>query len=50
MIVMKSRPAFILAVLGAMLGGGLANAQSGTSALKGHDSKAPIDLAALRGP
>jgi lipopolysaccharide export system protein LptA len=48
MIVMKSRPAFILAVLGAMLGGGLAHAQSGTSALKGHDSKAPIDLAADR--
>ena len=32
----------------ALLSGGMALAQSGTSALKGHDSKAPIDLAADR--
>ena len=32
----------------AMLGSGIALAQNGVSALKGHDSKAPIDLAADR--
>ena len=32
----------------ALLGGGIAYAQDGISALKGHDSKAPIDLSADR--
>ena len=36
------------ALSAAMLGSGIALAQNGVSALKGHDSKAPIDLAADR--
>ena len=49
MINMKSKPLLILAALAtAMLGAGLAQAQSGVSALKGHDSKAPIDVDAAR--
>ena len=49
MINMKSKSLLILAVLAtAMLGAGLAEAQSGVSALKGHDSKAPIDVDAAR--
>ena len=39
---------FLAAAVAATLIGGAAYAQSGTSALKGHDSKAPIDLAADR--
>ncbi|WP_367120141.1 LptA/OstA family protein [Sphingomonas sp.] len=38
----------ITAMAAALLGSGMAMAQSGVSALKGHDSKAPIDLAADR--
>ncbi|MEO7602199.1 MAG: LptA/OstA family protein [Sphingomicrobium sp.] len=34
--------------LGTVLGAGFAQAQSGVSALKGHDSKAPIDVDAAR--
>jgi len=37
-----------IAVASAMLGAGLAQAQEGISALKGHDRRAPIDLAADR--
>ena len=49
MINMKSKSLLIVAVLAtAMLGAGLAQAQSGVSALKGHDSKAPIDVDAAR--
>jgi lipopolysaccharide export system protein LptA len=40
--------AAIAALSVALLGSGLAMAQNGVSALKGHDSKAPIDLAADR--
>ena len=47
MIVMKHRPTILLAAV-AILGAGIAHAQNGISALKGHDSKAPIDLAADR--
>jgi lipopolysaccharide export system protein LptA len=50
MSVMKFKP--ILAAAAAfsltLLGSGIALAQDGVSALKGHDSKAPIDLAADR--
>ena len=50
MSVMKSKP--ILAAAAALsltlLGSGIALAQDGVSALKGHDSKAPIDLSADR--
>lgn len=46
---MRLRPMVALASLTAMtLGAGLASAQEGVSALKGHDSKAPIDLSADR--
>lgn len=46
---MKSKPILIAAALmAAALGAGLAQAQSGVSALKGHDSKAPIDVDAAR--
>ena len=46
---MKFKPIFALAALAAAtLGAGLAAAQDGVSALKGHDSKAPIDLSADR--
>ena len=49
MINMKSKPLLIAAALAtAVLGAGLAEAQSGVSALKGHDSKAPIDVDAAR--
>jgi len=47
MIVMKHRPTILLAAV-AILGAGIAHAQNGISVLKGHDSKAPIDLAADR--
>ena len=49
MTIMRLRPIIALASLAALtLGAGLAWAQEGTSALKGHDSKAPIDLSADR--
>lgn len=49
MINMKSKVLLIAAALAtAVLGAGLAEAQSGVSALKGHDSKAPIDVDAAR--
>ena len=49
MMVMKLRPMIALASLAAVtLGAGLAAAQDNVSALKGHDSKAPIDLSADR--
>ena len=46
---MKAKPIIALAALAAAtLGAGLASAQEGISALKGHDSRAPIDLSADR--
>ncbi len=52
MIGMKSKLLIAAALatvsLGTVLGAGLAQAQSGVSALKGHDSKAPIDVDAAR--
>jgi lipopolysaccharide export system protein LptA len=49
MSAMKFKPIIALAALAAAtLGAGLASAQDSISALKGHDSKAPIDLAADR--
>ena len=50
MSVMKSKRilAAAAALSAAILGSGIALAQDGTSALKGHDSKAPIDLSADR--
>ena len=39
---------FVMAILGTGLGADLAWAQDSISALKGHDSKAPIDLSADR--
>jgi lipopolysaccharide export system protein LptA len=46
---MRLRPIIALASLAAMsLAAGLASAQDSVSALKGHDSKAPIDLSADR--
>jgi lipopolysaccharide export system protein LptA len=46
---MKLKPIIALAALAAAtLGAGLAAAQDSISALKGHDSKAPIDLSADR--
>ena len=49
MINMKSKRLLIIAALAtAVLGSGLAQAQNGVSALKGHDSKAPIDVDAAR--
>jgi lipopolysaccharide export system protein LptA len=49
MIRMTRKPTIALAAFAAaLLGSGMALAQSGASALKGHDSKAPIDLAADR--
>ena len=49
MMDMKSKPILIAAALAtAVLGAGLAQAQNGVSALKGHDSRAPIDVDAAR--
>jgi lipopolysaccharide export system protein LptA len=49
MMVMKIKPIFVIAGLSAaVLGAGLASAQEQISALKGHDSKAPIDITADR--
>lgn len=49
MIGMKSKSLIIAAAAAtALLGAGFAQAQSGVSALKGHDSKAPIDVDAAR--
>ena len=49
MINMKSKRLLIIAALAtAVLGSGLAQAQNGVSALKGHDSTAPIDVDAAR--
>jgi lipopolysaccharide export system protein LptA len=50
MSVMKSKRilAAAAALSATLLGSGIALAQDGVSALKGHDSKAPIDLAADR--
>jgi lipopolysaccharide export system protein LptA len=46
---MNLKPMFALAALAAaMLGAGVAVAQEGVSALKGHDSRAPIDVEAER--
>jgi lipopolysaccharide export system protein LptA len=46
---MKNKPLIAIAALSAaLLGTGIASAQEGISALKGHDSKAPIDLSADR--
>ena len=46
---MRFKPIVALAALAAAtLGGGLAFAQEGISALKGHDSRAPIDVSAER--
>lgn len=46
---MKLRPVFAASIFAAaLLGAGLAHAQEGISALKGHDRRAPIDLAADR--
>ena len=39
----------ILALAAALLASGIAAAQSNISALKGHDSKAPVDISADRG-
>jgi lipopolysaccharide export system protein LptA len=49
MKIMKFKPMIAIGVLAAAtLGAGLATAQDSISALKGHDSKAPIDLSADR--
>ena len=49
MMNMKSKPLLIIAALATVvLGAGLVQAQSGVSALKGHDSRAPIDVDAAR--
>jgi lipopolysaccharide export system protein LptA len=48
-MVMKSKPILVVAAFAAtVLGAGLAHAQDQISALKGHDSKAPIDISADR--
>ena len=50
MMRMKSRVLIgLAAIVAASLGGGLAYAQEGVSALKGHDSRAPVDISADRG-
>jgi len=50
MMRMKSRVLIgLAAIAAASLGGGLAYAQEGVSALKGHDSRAPVDISADRG-
>jgi lipopolysaccharide export system protein LptA len=46
MMAMKYKPILVAAALSAVLGAGLAHAQDQISALKGHDSKAPIDISA----
>lgn len=49
MMAMKTNAlAIAAALLAAVLGAGLAQAQEGISALKGHNSKAPIDVDAQR--
>ena len=49
MKVMKSKLILIAAAsVTALLGAGFAQAQNGVSALKGHDSRAPIDVDAAR--
>ena len=49
MMAMKNKPILALVALAAaVLGAGLAHAQDQISALKGHDSKAPIDISADR--
>jgi lipopolysaccharide export system protein LptA len=49
MMAMKNKPILAVAALvTAVLGAGPANAQDQISALKGHDSKAPIDISADR--
>lgn len=49
MIAMNRKSLLALAAgTAALLGGGLAQAQEGVSALKGHDSRAPVDVSADR--
>jgi lipopolysaccharide export system protein LptA len=49
MISMKPKSIFMSAlVVAGLLGAGMAQAQEGISALKGHDSKAPVDVTADR--
>jgi lipopolysaccharide export system protein LptA len=49
MIAMNRKSLLALAAgTAALLGGGLAQAQEGISALKGHDSRAPVDVSADR--
>lgn len=49
MISMMPKPIFLSALITAgLLGAGMAQAQEGISALKGHDSKAPVDVTADR--
>jgi lipopolysaccharide export system protein LptA len=49
MIFMKAKPFFVSALVAAgLLAAGIAQAQEGISALKGHDSKAPVDVTADR--
>jgi lipopolysaccharide export system protein LptA len=49
MMVMRDKPILaVAALLASVLGAGLAHAQEQISALKGHDSKAPIDISADR--
>ena len=48
MIAMNRKSILALAATAAMLGAGIAQAQEGISALKGHDSRAPVDVAADR--
>ena len=48
MSLMKTRLIAVAAFGTALLGGGITHAQDSISALKGHDSKAPIDLSADR--
>lgn len=49
-MIAMNRKSFLLLAAGAaaLLGTGLAQAQEGISALKGHDSRAPVDVAADR--
>ncbi|MCF2514996.1 OstA family protein [Sphingomonas sp. G124] len=49
MIFMKSKRIIACSLIAAgLLGAGMAQAQEGISALKGHDSKAPVDVTADR--